>query len=89
MDAVILAAGIGTRIKKITKSIPKVSLKLDRNNILDFQLKALKLIGIEEVVIVFDFRKEMIFSYLNHLNYNRAERLFMIRKKLLRGIMKL
>jgi choline kinase len=70
MKAVILAAGMGTRIKTITRTMPKILTKLGNNSILDFQLKSLRFAGIEEVVIVVGYMKEKIYNYLENIKYH-------------------
>jgi len=70
LKAIILAAGMGTRIKRITEVIPKILTKLGNNSILDFQLKSLKFAGIEEVVIVVGYMKEKIYTYLENVKYH-------------------
>ena len=52
MKAIILAAGMGTRLRPITMSLPKCLVPVNSKPILEHQLDALLLAGIREVVLV-------------------------------------
>ncbi len=52
MKAIILAAGMGTRLRPITMSVPKCLVPVNSKPILEHQLDALLLAGIREVVLV-------------------------------------
>jgi len=51
MNAIILCGGLSTRLKDITKNIPKVLLEIKGRTVLDWQLEKLKSVGISEVVL--------------------------------------
>lgn len=51
MNAIILCGGLSTRLKDITKSIPKILLEIKGKTVLDWQLEKLKRIGITDVVM--------------------------------------
>lgn len=51
MNAIILCGGLSTRLKDITKSIPKILLDIKGRTVLDWQLEKLKKVGINEVVL--------------------------------------
>ena len=63
MQAVILAAGLGTRMKELTKDTPKSLLKSGGERLLDHKLKNLPA-GVEEVVIVVGYLGDEIRSAL-------------------------
>ena len=65
MKAVILAAGDGGRLGM---EIPKVLLKIGNEYILDYHIKGLKKIGIEEVVIITGFKSELIEAHITEHN---------------------
>ena len=69
MKAVILAAGQGTRIRSVHGERPKCLIEVDDNTILDHQLEALFLAGIDEVAIVVGYEKKQI---INHVKHNRV-----------------
>ena len=52
MKAIILAAGMGTRLRQITMSVPKCLVQVNSKPILEHQLDALLQAGIREVVLV-------------------------------------
>src|SRR5437588_9242007 len=60
MKAIILAAGKGTRMKKLTNEVPKPMLKVQGRPILEHILKGIVAAGILEVFIVTGFRAEVI-----------------------------
>lgn len=51
MNAIILCGGLSTRLKNITKDIPKVLLDIKGKTVLDWQLEKLKELGIKEVIL--------------------------------------
>jgi len=63
MKAVILAAGEGKRLQPITSTRPKHLIKIGGKPILNYCLKALKLSGISEVVIVVNYMADKIQQY--------------------------
>lgn len=65
MKAVILAAGRGTRIRSVHGEHPKCLIEVDNSTILDHQLDALSMVGINEVAIVVGYEKEQIISHVN------------------------
>ena len=66
MKAVILAAGQGTRIRSVHGERPKCLIEVDERTILDHQLEALSLAGIDEVAIVVGYEKEQIIHHVSH-----------------------
>jgi Predicted sugar nucleotidyltransferases len=64
MKAVILAAGQGTRIRSVHGEHPKCLIEVDETTILDHQLEALSMAGINEVGIVVGYEKEQIIAHL-------------------------
>jgi choline kinase len=58
--AVILAAGAGTRVRKITDQRPKCLMDLEGKPIIEWILTSLKLAGITRVTVVTGFKAEMI-----------------------------
>ena len=70
MKAVILAAGRGTRIRSVHGEHPKCLIEVDNTTILDHQLDALSMVGINDVAIVVGYEKEQIIAHVN------ARRLF-------------
>jgi len=65
MKAVILAAGKGTRIRSVHGEHPKCLIEVDNTTILDHQLEALSMDGINDVAIVIGYEKEQIIAHIN------------------------
>ena len=51
IDAFILAAGLGTRMKHLTKDIPKPLVKVNNKPLIEYSLDNLKKFGTSNVVI--------------------------------------
>ena len=64
--ALILAAGLGSRLEKNTKNIPKALVKVNGKPILDYQLNALKNQKIENLVIVLGYHGHLIRDYIKN-----------------------
>lgn len=64
MQAVILSAGIGSRLLPLTREIPKCLVEVGGRSILDHQLDALHAAGIEQAVIVGGYRYRQIGAHL-------------------------
>ncbi len=60
MKAIILAAGRGSRMKKLTKNRPKCLVELHGRPLLDWQLKSLRSAGVKEIAIVTGYKREML-----------------------------
>jgi len=56
--AVILAAGMGLRLKEMGEEIPKGFIRLDEEPIIEHSLRALIACGIEEIMIVTGYKGE-------------------------------
>ena len=64
MKGVIIAAGIGSRLWKTTKQVPKTLLPYKNGTILSTIIEQLKQAGITELIIVVGFKKNYIVDYL-------------------------
>ncbi|MBD3260494.1 MAG: NTP transferase domain-containing protein, partial [Candidatus Altiarchaeales archaeon] len=63
MDAVLLAAGEGTRLRPLTVTRPKPMLPLAGKPIIEWGLEALDCVGVKNAYIVVGYRKEVIRDY--------------------------
>ena len=63
MQAIILAAGEGTRLRPFTMSKPKVMLPIGNKPILAYVVKALVENGLKEIIMVVGYKKERIMSF--------------------------
>ena len=62
MKAIILAAGRGSRMKKLTNDKPKCLVKLHGKPLLEWQLESMRKSGISEIAIVTGYKHEMLSS---------------------------
>ncbi len=63
MKAVVLAGGFGTRIQPLTTSIPKPMLPVINIPMMEYNIRKLKDMGIDEFVILLYFQPEVIKDY--------------------------
>ncbi|MBF0543341.1 MAG: phosphocholine cytidylyltransferase family protein [Candidatus Riflebacteria bacterium] len=72
MKAIILAAGIGSRLKDVSNDLPKPLFSINGKSLLHYMLEAISLSGIREVTIVTGYRHDLIFNtfgnFFNNLN---------------------
>jgi choline kinase len=64
MKAIILAAGVGSRLRPLTDDRPKCLLEVGGRTIIDHQLDTLNRIGISDVLVVVGYRREQIRRHL-------------------------
>ena len=60
MKAVILAGGLGTRLKPFTETIPKPLLPIGEKAILEIQIERLKSYGFDEIYLATNYKSEYI-----------------------------
>ena len=63
MKAVILAGGLGTRLRPYTKSLPKPMLPLGGKPILEYEIEWVKKNGIKEIVLCVSYLRNKIEDY--------------------------
>ena len=80
MDAVILAAGEGTRMRPLTSTRPKPMLPVAGKPILEWDLEALYGNGFERVFIVVGYKKDSIIRYFGN-RFNDMEIEYIIQKE--------
>ncbi len=64
MKAIILAAGVGSRIRPLTDSCPKSLLKVGGKTILEMMLSHIQDCGINDVIFVLGYRQDQIKEYV-------------------------
>ena len=62
--AIILAAGIGSRLNKITENIPKCMVEVNNIKIIDNQINNILSSGIKKIIIVGGYKYDMLSNYL-------------------------
>lgn len=68
MQAVILAAGEGNRLRPLTRSRPKAMIPVANRPIIEYVIHSLLENGIRDIVVVVGYRKEYVIRYLNQLD---------------------
>lgn len=68
MNAIVLAAGVGSRLQPLTLSVPKPLTIVDNDPIVERQIKCLQTAGIKEIHVVVGYQAEK-FEYLRR-QYN-------------------
>ncbi len=63
MQAVILAAGEGQRLRPFTVNKPKVMIKVANKPILEYVVESLASAGVRDIVIVVGYRKSRVMDY--------------------------
>ncbi len=63
LQAVILAGGLGTRLRPITYSIPKAMVPIGGRPFMEHQLEALRASGVEEVVLCVGYLGQQIVDH--------------------------
>lgn len=66
MQAVILAAGRGTRLQPLTDTIPKAMVVINGKPMLEILIDQLKTIGITDIVIIVHYLKKNIIDYFGN-----------------------
>lgn len=68
MKAVLLAAGLGTRLRPITNDVPKCMVPVNGMPIIERQIKNLVENGIRDIYVVSGYKRDVLKSFLNQ-NY--------------------
>ena len=66
--AMILAAGLGTRMKPLTLKTPKPLLKIGNKNLLERSINLLENYGVEQIVINVHHLADQIENFISTLN---------------------
>lgn len=76
MKAMILAAGLGHRMRPLTDHLPKPLLKINDKTLLDYHLEKIQDAGIEDVIINLSYLGEKIRQHLHKHDYPTLNILF-------------
>ena len=81
MKAVILAGGLGKRLRPFTEIIPKPLLPMGEKSVMEIQINNLEKCGFDEIFIATNYRSDYIEAYLGDgkkfgvkLNYSKEEK---------------
>lgn len=72
MKALILAAGLGSRLRPLTDEVPKCMIKVNGVTIIDKQIKNLKENGVKELFIVTGYKGDILEKYITE-KYNELD----------------
>src|SRR3970040_505646 len=64
MKAVILAGGLGTRLKPFTEAIPKPLLPIGEKSVLEIQIQHLAKYGFDEIYIATNYKANYVESFI-------------------------
>ena len=70
MRALLLAAGLGTRLRPITDSIPKCLVEINGRPLLDYWLELLCAAGITETLINLHYLPDLVLAHIKKLDYS-------------------
>src|SRR5437667_1969572 len=65
MKAMVLAAGLGTRLRPLTDTRPKALVEIGGRTLLDITLSRLRSFGVQDVIVNVHHLGEMIADYLH------------------------
>ena len=63
--AMVLAAGLGTRLKPVTDTLPKALVQVDNRALIDHALDRLEAVGVGEVVVNIHYLAEQLQAHLS------------------------
>ena len=66
MKAFILAAGFGTRLKPLTDKLPKALVNFRGEPMINYQIKKLKKLGFDEIIVNAHHFPDLIVDYFNY-----------------------
>jgi len=70
MQAIILAAGQGSRLEQYNNGKPKALIKLDKARLINYQISIFHYFGIKDICIVIGYEGDMIRSVIgDHCHY--------------------
>lgn len=69
MKALILAGGVGKRLRPMTDYLPKSLVPIDNIPIIEWQIRYFKKFGVREFVICAGYRHEQIIDYFSEKNF--------------------
>lgn len=72
MKALLLAAGIGSRLAPMTQSIPKCMVPVNGESIIGRQLRCLHANGIDQIYIVCGYKSELLRAHIRTLGYSES-----------------
>jgi N-acetyl-alpha-D-muramate 1-phosphate uridylyltransferase len=72
-SGMVLAAGLGTRLRPVTETIPKPLVEINGRTLLDHAIDRLALAGVERVVVNVHYKAAMVTAQLARRDHPRME----------------
>jgi MurNAc alpha-1-phosphate uridylyltransferase len=72
-SAMVLAAGLGTRLRPVTETIPKPLIEINGRVLIDHAIDRLELAGVERVVVNTHYKAAMMAAHLARRDHPRIE----------------
>jgi mannose-1-phosphate guanylyltransferase len=69
MRALLLAAGLGTRLRPITNTVPKCLVEINGRPLLDYWIELLSNAGITDILINLHYLPDMVMAYVSNCTY--------------------
>lgn len=73
MNCLILAAGLGKRLRPLTEDLPKCMIRVKGKSIIDYQLDAVKGMGIKDFFVVTGYGSDLLRKHLENENVTFIE----------------
>jgi len=70
MDAIILAAGMGKRLKNLTKDKTKCMITVNEITLIERMLNQLDKLNLDKIVLVIGYQSEKLTEFISTLNIN-------------------
>jgi len=70
MKAIMLAAGLGSRISELTNSVPKAMIKISNKYIFEIVIDKLIETGINDLIIVIGYKANLLKTEINKIYKN-------------------
>ena len=81
MKAVIMAGGEGTRLRPLTRSMPKPLVPVVRRRCIDYSLQSLARAGVTEIIVTTSYKADMIVDALEATDVKGLSMLFSFESK--------
>jgi N-acetyl-alpha-D-muramate 1-phosphate uridylyltransferase len=72
-SAMVLAAGLGTRLRPVTRTLPKPLVEINGRALLDYAIDRLALVGVERIVVNTHYKAAMVANHLARRDHPRIE----------------
>ena len=66
MDAVILAAGLGSRLRPLTSNVPKAMVKYKQKKIISYQIENLQDLKIKKIIVITGYHSDILTKFIKN-----------------------